>query len=104
LKALMSKVEQELWLKHPANMHFEQHLRHWITVGPRTHESGVVTSDPQGRASAFLGSTQASPSTLATLRQTIKADDYRGKRLRFSGEIKVEQVEQQAGLYIRTSR
>jgi len=41
---------------------------------------------------------------LATLRQTIKADDYRGKQLRFSGEVKVEQVEQQAGLYIRTSR
>ena len=102
---LMSKVEQELWLKHPANMRFEQHLHHWITMGPRTtHESGVVTSGLQGRSSAFLGSTKASSSTLATLRQTIKADHYRGKRLRFSGEMKVEQVEQQAGLYIRTSR
>jgi len=40
---------------------------------------------------------------VATLRQTIKADDYRGKQLRFSGEVKVEQVEQQAGLYIRTN-
>ena len=104
LMTLRSKVERELWLTHPANMRFEQHLHHWITVGPRTHESGVVTSGPQGRSSAFLGSTKASTSTLATLRQTIKADHYRGKRLRFSGEMKVEQVEQQAGLYIRTSR
>jgi hypothetical protein len=38
-----------------------------------------------------------------TLRQTIKADDYRGKQLRFSGEVKAEQVEQQGGLYIRTN-
>ena len=41
---------------------------------------------------------------LATLRQTINADDYRGKQLRFSDDVKVEQVEQQAGLYIRTSK
>src|SRR2546425_1931584 len=36
LMTLRSKVERELWLKHPANMRFEQHLHHWITVGPRT--------------------------------------------------------------------
>jgi hypothetical protein len=41
---------------------------------------------------------------VATLRQTIKADDYRGKQLRFSGDVKVEHVEQQAGLYIRTNK
>jgi hypothetical protein len=38
-----------------------------------------------------------------TLRQTIKADDYRGKQLRFSGEVKAEQVEHLGGLYIRTN-
>jgi hypothetical protein len=92
-------------LKHPANMHFEQHLHHWVMLGPRTtHKSGVVASGLQGRSSAFLRSTVADSSVLATLRQTIKADDYRGKRLRFSGDVKVEQVEQQAGLYIRTNR
>ncbi len=74
-------------------------------MGPRTtHESGVDTRGLQGRSSAFLRSTVADASVLATLRQTIKADDYRGKHLRFSGEVKVEQVEQQAGLYIRTNR
>ena len=31
-------------------------------------------------------------------------DDYRGKQLRFSGDVKVERVEQQAGLYIRTNK
>ena len=72
-------------------------------MGPQTYEGGVVTSGLQGRSSAFLRSTKASAQALATLRQTIKADDYRGQQLRFSGEIKVEQVEQQAGLYIRAS-
>jgi len=105
LMTLRSKAERELWLKHPANMDFEQHLHHWITMGPRTtHESGVVASGLQGKSSAFLRSTKASAQVVATLRQTIKADDYRGKQLRFSGDIKVEQVEQQAGLYIRTNR
>jgi hypothetical protein len=109
LRTLMSKVEQELWLKHPANMHFEQGLRHWVTVAP----SGVVPSDLQGRSSAFLrvstvpnaGIPHILPQKLVgmTLRQTIKADDYRGKQLRFSGEVKAEQVEQQGGLYIRTN-
>src|SRR5712692_1254637 len=105
LMTLRSKAERELWLKHPANMDFEQHLHHWITMGPRTtHESGVVASGLQGKSSAFLRSTKASAQVVATLRQTIKADDYRGKQLRFLGDIKVEQVEQQAGLYIRTNR
>ena len=86
-------------------MRFEQQLHHWKTIGPRTtHESGVVTSGLQGISSAFLRSTVADASVFATLRQTIKAGDYRGKQLRFSGDVKVEHVEQQAGLYIRTNK
>ena len=104
-RLVLKRAEQRSWLKHPANMRFEQHLHHWKTMGPRTtHESGVVTSGLQGRSSAFLRSTVADASVFATLRQTIKADTYRGKHLRFSGDIKVEHVEQQAGLYIRTNK
>ena len=105
LLTMRRKAERERCLFQPANMHFEQHLHHWITMGPpTTHESGVVRSGLRGKVSAFLRSTKASPQVVATLRQTIKADDYRGKQLRFSGDIKVEQVEQQAGLYIRTNK
>jgi len=104
-RLVLKRAEQLSWLKHPANMRFEQHLHHWKTMGPRTtHESGVVTSGLQGKPSAFLRSTKASAQVVATLRQTIKADTYRGKHLRFSGDIKVEHVEQQAGLYIRTNK
>src|SRR5215469_13076385 len=106
---LEKRGEQRSWLKHPANMRFEQGLRHWVTVAP----SGVVTSDLQGRSSAFLRVSQVPNAGIPhilpqkvvgmTLRQTIKADDYRGKQLRFSGEVKAEQVEQLGGLYIRTN-
>ena len=90
-------------LKHPTNMHFEQHLRHWRLMGSRPpYECGIDTRDLRGTASAFLRSTTADAEAAATLRQTIKADTYRGKQLRFSGDVKVEQVDQQAGLYIRT--
>jgi hypothetical protein len=97
--------EQQSWLKYQTNMQFEQQLRHWKMIAPRTtHESGIMTSDREGRTSAFLKSTVADASVLATLRQTIKADNYRGKQVRFSGEVKAEQVEQQAGPYIRTNK
>jgi hypothetical protein len=103
-RLVLKRAEQQSWLKHPTNMRFEQHLHPWILMGPRTtHESGV-TSDQEGMSSAFLRSTVADAQVVATLRQTIKADDYREKQLRFSGEVKVEQVEQQAGLYIRTNK
>jgi len=101
----LSQKLNEPRLKHPANMHFEQHLRHWKTMGALPqYESGVDTMTLQGISSAFLRSTVAGAQAFATLRQTLKADDYRGKHLRFSGDVKVEQVEQQAGLYIRTNR
>jgi hypothetical protein len=101
----LSQKLNESRLKHPVNMHFKQHLRHWKTMGALPqYESGIDTKGFQGISSAFLRSTVAGAQAFATLRQTIKADDYREKRLRFSGDVKVEQVEQQTGLYIRTSR
>jgi hypothetical protein len=104
-RLVLKQAEQRSWLKYPTNMRFEQQLHHWKTMGPRTtHESGVMTSGLQGISSAFLRSTVADASVFATLRQTIKAGDYRGKQLRFSGDVKVEHVEQQAGLYIRTNK
>jgi hypothetical protein len=104
-RLVFKRVAQRSWLKYPTNMHFEQRLHQWVLMAPRsTHESGVDTSGHQGMASAFLKSTVADVQIVATLRQTIKADDYRGKQLRFSGEVKAAQVKQQAGLYIRTNK
>jgi len=102
-RLVFKRAEERSWLSYPANLHFEQQLHHWRMIAPRTtHESDIDTSAHPEMASAFLKSTVADAQVLATLRQTIKADNYRGKQLRFSGEVKVEQVKQQAGLYIRT--
>ena len=104
-RLVLKRAEQRSWLKYPTNLHFEQQLHHWVLLGPRTtHVCGIDTSPHQGMASTFLKSTVADAQIVATLRQTIKADNYRGKQLRFSGEVKVEQVKQQAGLYIRTNK
>src|SRR6266571_6442211 len=39
---VLKRVEQRSWLKHPANMRFEQHLHHWKTIGPRTRHKGLA--------------------------------------------------------------
>src|SRR2546425_8250851 len=84
-RLVLKRAEQRSWLKYPTNMRLERQLHHWKTMGPRTtHESGVVASGLQGISSAFLRSTVADASVFATLRQTIKAGDYRGKQLPFS--------------------
>jgi hypothetical protein len=82
-------------------MLFEQHLHHWRFFGDKSqYGCGVDTSALGGTSSAFLRSTVAHAGH-ARLEQAIKPDDYRGKHLRFSGEVKIEHVEQQAGLRIR---
>ncbi len=88
-------------LKHPTNMHFERNLYHWRFIGgPPLYECSLDPTALQATGSAFLKSTTAEAEALATLRQTIKADEYRGKHLRFSGDVKVEHVEQRAGLWV----
>jgi hypothetical protein len=82
-------------------MLFEQHLQQWRFFGYKSqYECGVDTSGLAGTASAFLKATVAH-AEVARLEQAIKPDDYRGKHLRFSGDVKTDQVEQQAGLRIR---
>ena len=87
--------------KSPANLLFEQHLHQWRFFGDvAQYECGVDTSGLAGTSSAFLRSTVAH-AEFARLEQAIKPGDYRGKHLRFSGDVKAEHVEQQAGLRIR---
>lgn len=82
-------------------MHFEQQFLHWrFFRSRRSYEHGIDVSNVQKMPSAFLRSRTAESKALAMLRQHIKADAYRGKQLRFSGNVKTEQVEQQGGLYI----
>lgn len=105
LERTLKRELNRLRLKHPTNMHFEQQFLHWSFFrSRRSYERGIDASNVQEMPGAFLRSTTAEATAAATLRQTIKANEYRGKQLRFSGNVKVEQVEQQAGLYIHTNK
>ena len=97
--------------KQPENMHFEHGLDHWdlnqhvphpVGEAPQLYyESGIDPNSPQGTTSGYLKATSGDPPQYAVLRQGILADDYRGQRIRLSGDVKAEGVEHQAGLYVR---
>jgi hypothetical protein len=76
----------------------------WIHAGdrPSEYESGV---DPRGgrtgRACAFIKGRSASPGGFGTLMQSIAADEYRGRRVRFSADVKAAGVAGWAGLWMR---
>jgi RNA polymerase sigma-70 factor (ECF subfamily) len=52
--------------------------------------------------SAVLGAAVAAPVGFADLRQAILADKYRGRTVRFSGELRAHDAPEQAGLYLRS--
>jgi hypothetical protein len=76
----------------------------WVHAGdhPADYESGV---DPRGgrtgRAGAFIKGRSASPAGFGTLMQSISADEYRGKRVRFSADVRTAGVAGWAGLWMR---
>ncbi len=77
----------------------------WSRTG-RHRENYFLTVDSKvrhgGRASATLISKNAaSDEGFGSMKQEIKADDYRGKRLRYSGYVKTEIGDQHAALWMR---
>lgn len=55
----------------------------------------------QGETSAEVRSTADAPKDAGSLAQFLRADKYRGKRIRFSGFVKPEAVERWGGLWLR---
>jgi hypothetical protein len=69
---------------------------------PNLYEAGVDTSSPcEGARSAFLRSRMETPTGYGTFMQAFGAQDFRGKRLRFSAAVRVKDVEGWAGLWMR---
>jgi hypothetical protein len=69
---------------------------------PQDYEIGVDRKVRRGgNASAFVRSKPSQHAGFGLLTNTCKAGDYVGKRLRLSGFVKSEQVEKQAGLWMR---
>jgi hypothetical protein len=78
----------------------------WILAGsaPTSYEIGTAPDGGRNRGPAgFLRSREAPPQKngFGTLMQMFKADDYRGKRVRFSASVKTEKVANWAGLWMR---
>jgi RNA polymerase sigma factor (sigma-70 family) len=87
--------------EQPRNLNFEDGLKGWHLAGlaPGNYEDGVdrnVTRN--GKACAFIKSKITDTNGSASLIQNIQAQNYRGKRIRFTGYIKCEAVEVRAGL------
>jgi hypothetical protein len=79
----------------------------WYLAGskPAEYESGV---DPQAQynshPSAYLKSKEAAVDGFGTLMQNFRADQYAGKRVRFTAFVKSEGVQNWAGLWMRVDK
>jgi len=79
----------------------------WNIAGSKP-EAYVIQVDPAqksayGKSVSLTSKGDANETTTATLMQAIKADDYRGKRVRFAGYIKGQGVKSWAGLWMRVN-
>jgi len=81
--------------------------RGWLLAGtkPSEYEVGVdVDQMYQGHATAFLKSKTLNADGFGTLMQSIKAEQYLGRKVRLSGPVKSEEVLGWAGLWMRVDR
>lgn len=82
----------------------EQTPHGWHISGshPQEYQNGADrTVRRSGEASGYLMSDHAKPEFFATIMQNMKADRYRGNRVRLSAYVKAEQVTDWAGLWLR---
>ena len=90
------------WFTRPAA--FGQLPQGWYPTGsnPRDYDMGVDRRVFHGGgASAFVKSRVVKPQGFGTLLQSFQASEYRGKRLRLSGYVKTDKVENYVGLWLR---
>lgn len=76
----------------------------WIIAGshPTFYEMGVAPNGGQNRGPAGYLKSREAVSGFGTMMQQFAADDYRGKRVRFSAAVRTENVMGWAGLWMRT--
>ncbi|WP_404364895.1 AraC family transcriptional regulator [Corallococcus coralloides] len=69
---------------------------------PQHYEAGVDEASPcEGARSAFLRSRTQATDSFGTFMQAFSAQDFRGKRLRFSAAVRHQDVKGWAGLWMR---
>ncbi len=79
--------------------------RGWYLAGskPQAYQTGVDETQYNGHRVAYLKATTATEG-FGTLMQDFRADDYAGKRVRFSAMLKAESVADWAGLWMRVDK
>jgi hypothetical protein len=80
--------------------------RGWYLAGskPQDYKTGVNDAEYNGHRAAYLQSTASAPSGFGTLMQDFRADNYVGKRVRFSAMLKTENVADWAGIWMRIDK
>ena len=76
----------------------------WHRAGshPKEYEMTLDrTTTHSGNTSASLKSRKTPAQGFGTLMQTFEASSYRGKRIRMSGHVRAQEVEDWAGLWLR---
>jgi hypothetical protein len=76
----------------------------WILAGktPQNYSTGIDPADVDGVHNAkFLRHEKGDGSGWATLMQQISAENYVGKRVRFSARVKTQDISNWAGLWLR---
>lgn len=76
----------------------------WITAGsnPKDYKFLLDTTIfHSGSACGLLASKKDKPTGFGTLMQEFSADNYRGKRMKFSAFVKTKQVDGWAGLWMK---
>lgn len=79
-------------------------MKQWFKKGSRLDEYEVGVDDSathNGNRSAFIKSIGAQASGFGTLMQSFQAEKYRNKRVRFAAMVKVDAVQDWAGLWMR---
>ncbi|WDH82946.1 helix-turn-helix domain-containing protein [Paenibacillus urinalis] len=80
-------------------------IKGWFISGshPHDYEMGIDRNTVhQGSTSGYLKArTPMDDGAFATMMQQFKADKYKGKRMRFSGFVKTENVKEYCGLWMR---
>ena len=89
----------------PGNVGFEQGLTRWGSTSTmsRAYELGIDEDTKyEGNASGVLSSTYdtAQGNVFYYLVQNIRTDNYKGKKVRFSAQIKTENVEDKATFWV----
>jgi len=76
----------------------------WFLAGLAPHHYEVALdpkSECDGARAAYMKSRVKEPAGYGTFMQGFRADDYRGKRVRYSAVVRTEDVEGWAGLFMR---